>query len=186
VGEDSFTCQIWNDHPGQNDQSRACLLRINDGQPELVWENDDLAVQISNYTVWEGYIYAMDTSMAENDRRKRQKLGQLQCLDLETGELIWHTDDFYDPAIDRKFNREDADNAPTWLIVDGKIIIWDRVQIIIGEVSPEGYKRLSAFRLEEGRPGKSWTAMAFSDGRLFVRSGGELYGIDLRGDRTER
>ena len=180
VGDDSFTCQIWNDRPDQNDRSRACLLRINEGQPELVWENDDLAVQISNYTVWDGYIYAMDTSMGENSRRKRQDLGQLQCLDVETGELMWHTSDFYDPAIDRKFNREDADNAPTWLIVDGKIIIWDRVQIIIGEVSPEGYKRLTAFRPEDGRPGKTWAAMAFSDGRLFVRSGGTLYGIDLR------
>ena len=183
VGDDSFTSQIWNDRPDQNDQSRACLLRVVDGQPELAWENQDLAVQLSNYTVWNGYIYAMDTSMAENSRRKRQELGQLQCLDVETGELIWHTSDFYDPTIGRKFNRKDCDNAPTWLIVDGKIIIWDRVQIIIGDVSPEGYKRLAAFPLGDGRPGKTWTAMAFSNGRLFVRSGSTLYGIDLRKER---
>jgi hypothetical protein len=126
----------------------------------------------------------MDTTMAKKNRRKRQPgIGQLQCVDLETGKLLWHTSDFYDPTIDREFNREDVDNAPTWLIVDGKIIIWDRVQIIIGEVSPQSYKRLTAFRPEGGGYNKTWTAMAFSDGRLFVRNRGTLYGIDLKTDR---
>ncbi len=184
VGDDSFTCQIWNDRPDQNDQSRACLLRIEDNQPKLVWENKDLAVELSNYTVWDGYLYAMDTSMA-GSRQKRQDLGQLQCLDVKTGKIVWHTNDFYDPSLGHEFNRGNCDNAPTWLIVDGKIIIWDRMQIIIGEVSPEGYKRLTAFLLMGGKMGDTWPAMAFSNGRLFVRAGRKLYGVDLKEGRAK-
>lgn len=187
VGNNGLLCQVWDDVPSHCYLSCTILLRIVDGKPVLDWQNDTLAVQLSNFTIWDGHIYAMDTTMAENDRRKRQPgVGQLQCLDLATGKLLWHTSDFYDPAIDRNFNRQDCDNAPTWLIVNGKIIIWDRVQIVIGEVSPEGYRRLTAFRPEEVRPGKTWAAMAFSDGRLFVRSGDTLYGIDLRPNRDEQ
>ncbi len=179
VSDDSFLCQVWNDHPKNCRLSRAFRLRIKDNQPELVWENGNLAVQLSNYTVWDGYLYAMDTTMLNGTRRKRQKeFGQLQCIDVETGKTVWHTNDFYDPAIGHEFNREDCDNAPTWLVVDGKIIIWDRVQIIIGKVSPNGFERLSAFPLGK-KLGKTWTALALAEGRLFVRSGG-LYGIDLR------
>lgn len=183
VGENGVLCLVWDDFPSCCYLSCTVLLRIVDGKPVLDWQNDALAVQLSNYTIWDGHIYAMDTTMKKWTRRERQEgIGQLQCVDLKTGELLWHTSDFYAPTIGRKFNREDCDNAPTWLIVDGKIIIWDRVQIIIGEVSPEGYKRLTAFPLDAGRWAKTWSAMAFSDGRLFVRSGGTLYGIDLRGN----
>ncbi|MFW5870112.1 MAG: hypothetical protein ACOCVL_00455, partial [Candidatus Sumerlaeota bacterium] len=105
---------------------------------------------------------------------------------LETGKILWHTNDYSDPELDMDHSWiEDADNAPTWVMVDGKIIIWNRAQIIIGKVSPEGYERLSAFQISD-RAGKSWTAMAFSKGRLYVRSGRTLYGIDLSGKGREK
>jgi outer membrane protein assembly factor BamB len=184
VGDNGVLCQVWNDHPSQCWRSRTILLRIVDGRPRLAWQNKTLAVQLANFTIWKGHIYAMDTTMAKGDRRKRQEgIGQLQCVDLETGKLLWHTSAFFDPELDSPRNRENCDNAPTWLIVDGRIIIWDGVQLIIGKVSPDGYERLTAFQLQKRRHGGTWAAMAFADGRLFVRAGHALYGVDLRKDR---
>jgi outer membrane protein assembly factor BamB len=112
VGDNALLCQVWNDFPSQCWRSRTLLLRIEKGRPRLVWQNKTLAVQLSNFTVWEGHIYAMDTTMAKGDRRKRQKgIGQLQCVDLETGELKWHTSAFFDPNLDSPRNRENCDNA---------------------------------------------------------------------------
>jgi len=128
----------------------------------------------------------MDTTMLEGNRRKRQpEFGQFQCVKLDTGKTLWHTNEFSNPDLDMGRSWiEDCDKGPTWLIVDGKAIIWNGAQVCIGEVSPEGFKRLSAFQISE-KPGNTWTAMAFSNGRLFVRSARTLYGIDLRGSQPD-
>ncbi len=194
VGDNRILSNLWNDHPKNNWLSRVFMLEIQDGKPRIAWEQMGSAVQIQNFTIWDDYIYIIDSTMYSGPdipkekatRRKRQtEYGQLQCLDSQTGKILWHTNDYSDPELDRGNSWvEDADNAPTWMMVDGKIIIWNRAQVIIGKVSPDGYERLSAFQISE-RPGKSWTAMAFANGRLYVRSGRTLYGIDLRGKTNE-
>lgn len=192
VGENGILCQAWNDYPQYNYLSCTFLLRIVDGKPQLDWENENLAVELQNFTILDGYIYAMDTKMYsgkdipndQSTRRKRQPdYGQFQCVDVKTGKTVWHTNDFSDPELDMGRDwTENADKGPTWLIVDDKIIIWNGAQVIIGKPSPEGFERLSAFQISN-KPGGTWTAMGFSDGRLFVRSGYHIFGIDLRKDR---
>ncbi len=139
-------------------------------------------MELQNFTILDEHIYAMDTTMGGSRGKRQKEFGQFQCVSLKTGKTLWHTNEFSDPKLDMgKSWVENCDKGPAWLIVDGKIIIWTGAQVAIGKISPSGYQRISAFQLSK-KGGGTWTALAFSNGRLFVRSGSWLYGVDLRGN----
>jgi hypothetical protein len=129
---------------------------------EELYATQDCGSQIHQPLFHEGYLYMNSNGNKRND-------GML-CLSLD-GEVQWRTRD------NRTLPRFERGGL---LMVDGLIINFDgkRGTLHLIDPSPEGYKELTGAKVFEGNT--MWSPLAFSRGRLLIRSQEMLKCFDLR------
>jgi outer membrane protein assembly factor BamB len=152
------------------------LLRLDQEKPavEAVWRRagrneirtDGLQSIISTPFVRDGHIYGVDS------------YGQMRCLDLETGERVW--EDLTAVPKARWSTIHFVQNGDrTWMFNE-------RGELLIGELSPEGFRELSRAALIEPtreqlneRGGVCWAHPAFAYRHVFARNDEILVCADL-------
>jgi outer membrane protein assembly factor BamB len=154
------------------------LYRLGAQTAQAVWsshtdnavENDGLHALMASPIVEGGHIYGISS------------YGQLRCLRLATGELLWET---------QAVTVEKARNASAFLVKQGDRY-WvnnDRGELILAQLSPDGYREIDRTRLIEptSPPGARrelgavhWSHPAYAEGRIFVRNDREILCADLR------
>jgi len=99
--------------------------------------------------------------------------GSLQCLDVETGGVMW----------EEKLGKKSI----TLMAADRKLIILEADGILhIAEATPSSYKEISCCSLPGAIPGKEgfkkyWTPPVLCGGRIYCRNSfGNLVCIDVR------
>jgi enterochelin esterase-like enzyme/outer membrane protein assembly factor BamB len=96
----------------------------------------------------DGYLYGMNNKI-------------FTCVNAETGETVWR-------------DRGPEDGFPT-LVGDHLVIMSKPGTLRVADASPEGYTELASVRLFDD---VSWSAPAFVDGHLYLRSMGSLARVD--------
>jgi len=134
---------------------RGCgLIRIEGGQPRVVWEDKGKKFQTlhSNVVIHQGHLYGIDntgTDLQSNDNSR----SRLKCLELGTGEVKWTQERF---------------GWSNLIVFDGRLLILRQVgELVIADASPAGYREVARHQLLDGR---SWTVPALAQGRLYVRN----------------
>ncbi len=137
------------------------------GQNEI--KTDALQGIISTPLILGEHIYGVDS------------YGQLRCLRLADGERVW--EDLTATPKARWSNIHFVQNGDrTWMFNE-------RGELLIGELSPEGFRELSRARLIEPtlaqldrRGGVCWSHPAFAYGHVFARNDEVLVCADLRAE----
>jgi hypothetical protein len=105
----------------------------------------------------DGYLYGM-ISFKEFGK------GPLKCVEVATGEIKWQQPGF--------------GAGQVTLVGDRIVALSDDGQVVLVQASPDAYKELGRVK---ALGGKCWSAPAFSNGRLYVRSTSEGACLDLAG-----
>lgn len=100
----------------------------------------------------QGYLYGMSGRI-------------FTCVDAATGDIAWRS-------------REPGDGFPT-LVGDRLVIMTKPGSLHVVKASPEAYDEVASIELFEEH---SWSAPAFADGHVFVRSMAKLARIDVTSD----
>ncbi|MFC1714229.1 PQQ-binding-like beta-propeller repeat protein [Candidatus Poribacteria bacterium] len=141
--------------------SAGCaLLQTNrDGDPKLLWKNEEMANHINTSVLWNGYLYGFHGAPKHNNDK-----GQLRCVDIETGDVKW---------------KQDGLGKGSLMIADGKLVILgEKGELAIVEPSPDSYKELARAKVIDGT---CWTVPVLSNGRIYCRSHeGDLVCVDVR------
>jgi len=137
--------------------SRGAVLDISGDEPELVWENHDMANHFSSCVYIDGYLYGVD-----GDYYLNIKKCTLRCVDAETGELMWN----------------EPTGGASLTAADGKLIVLTaKGTLHVAEATPAGYVEISSCQLpaETGIPWW-WTPPVLCGGKIYCRnySGGLL------------
>lgn len=158
------------------DGSYMFRLRRDKLAVELVWRRqgksekvtDGLHSMISTPLIQGDYVYGIDS------------YGQLRCLDAATGDRVW--EDLTVVPENRWANAH--------MVLNGRQV-WmfnERGELIIGELSPKGFKEISRAGIIEpttgqlnkkGRGGVCWSHPAFANRHIFVRNDDELVCVGL-------
>jgi len=123
---------------------------------EVLWKKPDMAMLFNSCVLWEGHLYGFDESTRTSSK--------LKCLDGKTGETRWVV--------------EEVDKG-AFLMAGGKLVILtNRGELVVGAVSPQGFKLLARAQVLGGR---CWAAPVLADGRAYCRNNdGEMVCLDLR------
>lgn len=129
----------------------CALFDISGGKPVELWRNKNMRTFLNSAILWKGFLYGFD------DR-------QLRCIDWKTGEARWTAPDL---------------GLGTLILADGKLIaLAENGTLLIAEAASDSYKLIAKAKILEGR---SWSAPALANGRLFVRNAaGDAVCLDLR------
>ncbi len=148
-------------------------LQIRDGKPELTWKAPDLATWYHSCVLSDGLLYGVDEAPGEPS----PGIAPLQCYEFETGKLLWSAHPFGPGnTADQRRPRPKPWSSPTFMIADGKMILWGR-ELAVAKVSAEGYEILS--KADLGQSGR-WAAPVLSGGRIYCRTGkGALICLDV-------
>jgi outer membrane protein assembly factor BamB len=113
---------------------------------------------------------AFDGCLYENTCENHRNNGMV-CISLDNGEIMWRTKG---AKVDRRFER-----GPM-LLVDGMILNLSDVTGVLCLIkpTPKGYTEVAAARVLDGRD--FWAYMAFSQGKLLLRSLTRMKCLDLR------
>ena len=138
----------------------AGLFRIkksgNGFEAENVWQQtNNLMNHWSTPICLDGRLYGIFG-------HKRYGKAPLQCVELETGEILWSQDGF---------------GPGNCILVDDKLLVLtDDGRLVLVEANPTDYQELAHAKVLEG---KCWSTPAFCNGRAYVRSTQEGVCIDL-------
>ncbi len=170
--------QLWN-HKATN---RTFCVRVEADGPQLVWQTRDIVSWYHSYVAWQGLLLGLDNqglvkgSGAALPGTRPPEIGMLQCYDIQTGELLWHTNDFGSPVEGEK---RLAASRPGYILADGKLIVQSREGVALVKVDRKGGRVIGAFDLE--RRSRAYALPSLADGRLYIRqTRGELVCFDLR------
>jgi outer membrane protein assembly factor BamB len=155
------------------------MLELAGDKPEgkLLWrgkssseiKTDGLHSTISTPVLKDGYIYGVCS------------YGQFRCLDAKTGRRIWETMDVV---------KENARWASAFITPNGDryFINNDRGELIIAELSPQGYREISRTELikptspdggKRERTGVNWVLPAYANGHIIIRNDEEIIRVSL-------
>ena len=135
-----------------NNHPTSVMLRIEKGDPYRIselWQGGSIKSSYVIPVYHDGYLYGMNSKI-------------FTCVDAATGEIVWRS-------------REAGDGFPT-LVGDHLVIMNKPGTLRVAKASPEGYQQVAALELFEDH---SWSAPAYSNGHLYVRSMSQLARIDL-------
>lgn len=129
----------------------CALFDIAPATPVQLWRNKNLRSRLGSPVLWDGRVFGFD------DHR-------LVCLDWNTGETRWATDDTRQGSL---------------IIADGKIIaLQEDGTLLIAEACSESFRPLNKAQVLDGR---CWTSPVLSGGRLFLRNAeGTVACLDVR------
>jgi len=125
-----------------------------------LWGNRNLRNQMASSIYRDGYIYGIDS---------RSRGGALQCLNAETGQVVW--------------SYPDAGNGTVALAGDVLILLTESGELVTAKATPERFERLQGpspvLRAE-----RCWVVPVLSNGLLYCRSPqGLLVCLDLRSEQ---
>ncbi len=110
--------------------------------------------------------------------RGRNPDGGLACIDANTGEVKWKTENA--PNLNR--------GALT--LADGRLYVFDgdTGELMIVKPNPEKFELVAKFEAlkPEGRSNNAWSPIVISDGRLIIRDHRQIVCFDLRKKKAER
>ena len=116
------------------------IVEVDKNEPKEILTSRTMQNNWSSSCYLDGYLYGFSKT-------------KLQCVSVETGEMIWGKRGFGKGSL---------------IIVGDKLIVMaDRGKVIIVEATPDEYKEVVSFQALEG---KSWTAPSYANGKLFVRN----------------
>jgi len=142
------------------DHKGGAILRLveRDGHlaTERLWHAPLIDSEVNTAVLADGHLYGF-------------KGGILVAVDAATGELKWSA---------RGYGRGSL------IVADGKLIVLgEHGDLALVEANPEAYRELARTRILTGR---SWTAPALADGRLFLRNAEEIVSVDLAKKKSAR
>jgi enterochelin esterase-like enzyme/outer membrane protein assembly factor BamB len=114
-----------------------------------LWKSTAIKATYVQPVYHDGYLYGMNSKI-------------FTCVDAATGETVWRA-------------REPGDGFPT-LIGDQLVVMSKPGVLRVAKASPEGYEELASLELFDE---VSWSAPAYADGSLYLRSMGALARVDI-------
>lgn len=135
-----------------NNHPESVMLQITKGDTyeiEELWKGGSIKASYVIPVYHEGYLYGMNSKI-------------FTCVDAATGETVWRS-------------REAGDGFPT-LVGDHLVIMNKPGTVRVAKASPEGYQEVAALKVFDEH---SWSAPAYANGHLYLRSMGKLARIDL-------
>ncbi len=134
----------------------SSLLKLSPDEgpaPPTVWHTERLSNDVFSSVCDAGFLYGFDLRDVQV-KTHRSSYGKFRCLDMQTGEPRWETDQTGHTSV---------------LFADGKLILFnDRGELILARATPEKYDELARVPILTGEIG--WTPPALDRGRLFVRN----------------
>jgi len=125
----------------------CALLRWQDDELEVVYENREMRNHMNNCVLWNGYLYGIDGN-SHNPRTC-----QLVCMNYETGEVAWKKRGF---------------GCGSLMLANGKLMILsDRGTLVLAEAWPTQYRELGRTELFDER---CWTVPVVVAGRVYCRN----------------
>ncbi len=142
---------------GYNDEAAMFSLPPDAGKPSLKYKNDVLDTHIGGVVLVDGYIYGSNWINNGN--------GNWVCLDWESGEVMYE---------------EEWNNKGSIIFADGLLYIYEEKRGHVGlvEPTPEGFRVISSFRIEDGS-GPYWAHPSIYDRKLLLRHGEVLFVYDI-------
>jgi outer membrane protein assembly factor BamB len=152
-------------------QAGCSLIKLEKGtdgiSSKLVYSNKTMQNHHGGIVLLDGHIYGA-TGNANNARS-----GNLVCQDFLTGKEVY---------TDKKFPE-----MASLTVADGKLFLYgqDTGLLIMGEVSPKGFKELGRFtipaesKIPRGNGRKMWTHPVVANGRLYLRDLDLLFCFDI-------
>lgn len=152
---------------GRSRTNNGCaLLKLKNGEPELLWNNKTGNNAFQSWVVLNGYAYGIKSSNKT----------YIQCVDIKTGQEKW------------------AHETIEWgslMAADNKLIILDGDgDLIIAEASPDAYKEISSLKLFKMQHWRSyrgddinccWTAPVLANGCIYGRNTyGDLVCVNMK------
>ncbi|WP_197168246.1 PQQ-binding-like beta-propeller repeat protein [Neorhodopirellula pilleata] len=123
----------------------SALLKVQDGEPEVVWKNKDLQNQISTSVLIDGHIYGIHGDVDNGT--------ELRCIEFATGELKWATDAVRPGGLSAAGDR--------------LVILSGSGELVIAGANAAQFDPVCRhFILDE----KCWTAPVVSQGKIYCRS----------------
>ncbi len=116
---------------------------------EMIWENRNMRNHFNSSVAFGNHIYGFDNAT-------------LRCLSVETGERLW---------AHRGFGKGSMITAGGMIY-----LLSDTGTLVLIEASPEEYREKGRF---QALTGKTWTAPALANGRLYVRDQDEMACLDI-------
>ncbi len=148
---------------------KSLLLKLDRDKPAAteVWRNKGVHPDANPPIVFEGHIYGVDVK------------GHLRCINLETGERVWE-------SLATAPNGRPANSATAFIVNHGSTcyIANETGDLIIGELSPEGFKENSRAHIIDATTKTSgrmvvWSHPAFANKCVFARNDKEIVCVSL-------
>jgi outer membrane protein assembly factor BamB len=133
----------------------AAVLKLvgdkNKASFQELWKSKISQNHFSSSILYDNYIYGFDNSI-------------LQCIEASTGTEKWKQSGFGKGSL---------------ILADGRLImLGERGQLAMVAPTPVAYKEISQVQAIDG---KTWTAPALANGKLYVRNDKQLICMDLKG-----
>jgi outer membrane protein assembly factor BamB len=145
-----------------NGIEECTLLDIEDGQPRVVWQNENLRNGVCSSVLVDGYLYGNVGAPGEPNT--------LRCLEWRTGEVMW----------------EKQMSMATITAAGDKLIVLEETGVLhIIEATPSEFSEISSCKMPvEAGIHRWWSPPVLYRGRLYCRDwAGELVCIDVSKDR---
>jgi len=126
--------------------SGCALLSFNGNMPELVWKNKNMSNHFGGVVYYNGYLYG-------SSGHAGKRSSTLNCLNLETGELVWSENGFNSVTL--------ADNK--------LIILYETGKLLVADASPTGLKEISSAQVLPKNV-RCWTAPILANGKIYCRN----------------
>lgn len=121
--------------------------------PKFKWESPKFSNDVSSSVLVGGRLYGFDLRDPQS-RLDRPSRGEFRCLNFETGQIIWSTN-------------EVGQASP--IVADQKLILFnDRGEVILARIGTDEYSELARTQLFHDEV--CWTSPALHRGRLFLRT----------------
>ncbi|MBM3237793.1 alcohol dehydrogenase [Candidatus Poribacteria bacterium] len=130
----------------------CALVQFSGNKLTTIWQNKTMRNHFNSCVLWEGHLYGFDETT-------------LKCLDFQTGDEKW---------------AQRGLGKGSLMLADGKLIVMgDKGDLVIAEVSPERFKEISRAKVLSGL---CWTVPVLSGGKLYCRNHeGTLVCLDVSG-----
>jgi outer membrane protein assembly factor BamB len=128
----------------------GAVVELKNGKLEEVWKNTNMRNHMNSSVLWDGYLYGFDEST-------------LKCVDFNDGSVKWS---------------QNGLGKGSLMLADQKLIILsERGQLVIAEVSPESYQEISRAQVIGN---KCWTIPVLANGKIYCRNAiGDFVCVDV-------
>jgi len=134
----------------------ALQLSPDGSSVSVKWTDKNLDCQHHGVVLVDGYLYGTG-----------HQNGQLMCLEMATGKLMWGTKEVRQGAV---------------VYADGMLYVYEGPKsgiVSLVKAIPTGFERTGTFKLTEGT-GQHWAHPAIANGRLYIRHGDALIAYDIK------